>query len=193
MSQPHSAQHSGTGWWPGCHGGGGTDTQWPSVGSTLSTTQHHDRGTGVSALPRHRGSGLGSKGEPCRCREFSVAPDLDEAPVTCGSTSARMCPTFPTAGTKREAKALCHHDSRGSGPPAQSCSRARCPSVARVAAYPSPRTDRDVLAREPWEPECKYFIVNRGGAGGRRKKCYYRNRFTRKRLKKKGGLKKKAE
>lgn len=163
MSQPHSAQHSGTGWWPGCHGGGGTDTQWPSVGSTLSTTQHHDRGTGVSALPRHRGSGLGSKGEPCRCREFSVAPDLDEAPVTCGSTSARMCPTFPTAGTKREAKALCHHDSRGSGPPAQSCSRARCPSVARVAAYPSPRTDRDVLAREPWEPECKYFIVNRGG------------------------------
>lgn len=22
MSQPHSAQHSGTGWWPGCHGGG---------------------------------------------------------------------------------------------------------------------------------------------------------------------------
>lgn len=163
MSQPHSAQHSGTGWWPGCHRGGAT------VARRGQHPQHHAASCpghgcfGAAAAPRLWFGKQRGKQAPHRCREFSMAPDLDQAPVTCGSTSARMCPTFPIVGIKREAKALCHHDSRGSGPPAQSCSRARCPSAARAAAYPSPRADRDVLAREPWEPECKYFIVNRGG------------------------------
>lgn len=53
------------------------------------------------------------------------------------------------------------------------------------------------MVREPWEPECKYFIVNQKKKKNiKRKKCYYRNGFTWKRLKKKeeeGGKKEKKK
>lgn len=53
------------------------------------------------------------------------------------------------------------------------------------AVFPAAHRQGGALVREPWEPECKYFIVNQKKKQNiKRKKCYYRNGFTWKRLKK---------
>lgn len=162
--------------------------RWPRVGSTLGSAQHHAQGVGVSALPRRRFGEQRGKQAPCQCRVFYSTAS--------GSGPCRLqqhlCPHVPhisPAGTKREAP--CHQDSRGSGPPAQHCWSAWCPSAARAAAYPSLHAGRDVSVREPWESECKYFIVNQEEKKKKAEKVLLQKRIYMEEAKKKGGKKKK--
>lgn len=188
MSQPHAAQHGGAGWGPGCHGGcGGHACAAPSAPHS-TTTGRGCFGAAAALVWEAKG-----KASPLSVQRVFYGTTSGSGPC---HLQQHLCPRVPRispAGTKRDTKAPHRHDSRGSGPPAQHCLRARCPSAARAAVYPSLHAGRHVSAREPWEPECKYFIVNQKKKKKRQKKCYYRNGFTWKRLRKRREKKKPSD
>jgi len=158
MSQPRSAQHGGTGWGPGCHGG--------RVGSTLGTAQHHTRDTGVWALPWHR---LGKpRGKPVPRRCSFLRPHAWIRPLSPAALPVRR-PAIPPPGPRRRRRLrAATAGARG---------RRRSTGCVRGARLWRGRLRIRLCTqagmcwrRSRGKPECKYFIVNQEKKRQKKKK-----------------------